>query len=163
MFDFVFHLLDDLHPILNHFPIALLVISFLLVLFARKRESLRQVEWLAFAWGATMCLPAAISGLVAHEAYETSSIHMTIEQHGLPANAGTLVMLGFAIWRYRSRRKDNDIARRNWYPAFAVIGLLWIFFVGGTGGSLTYDHGVNVRGVNPLLSSDIESSSADGH
>jgi len=32
-----------------------------------------------------------------------------------------------------------------------VLGLLWIFIVGGTGGQLVYEYAVNVRGVNPLL------------
>lgn len=152
MFQFVEHLFDDLHPILNHFPIAFLVASFLLAFAKRRWSTLAQTEWLTFAWGAIMTLPAAISGLIAHEAYEDLPIHGTIEMHGLPANLGTLVMLGIAIWRYRSRRKDvgNDVGHRNWYLAFAVAGLAWIFFVGGTGGSLTYDHGINVRGVNPL-------------
>ena len=153
MFEFTTHLLDDLHPILNHFPIALLVISFALIFARRKWSSLTQVEWLLFAWGAIMTLPASISGLVAHEAYEHSDIHGTIESHGLSANIGTVVMLIMVVWRWRSRRVDvaNDIANRSWYVAFAIIGLLWIIFVGGTGGSLTYDYGINVRGTNPLL------------
>ncbi len=150
MFQFLNHLVDDLHPALNHFPIAFLVASFLLVFAARRWSSLRQTEWLLFCWGAIMTLPAAITGLIAHEAYEESAVHMTIEQHGLPANIGTIVMLGVAIWRYRARRKGNDFGDRNWYLAFAAVGLIWIFIVGGTGGSLTYDLGINVRGTTPL-------------
>ena len=153
MFEFTTHLLDDLHPIFNHFPITLLVLSFLLYFAKRRWSSLSQTEWLMFAWGAIMTLPASVSGLVAHEAYEDSDLHGTIETHGLPANIGTVVMLIIVFWRWRSRRVDiaNDIANRNWYMAFAILGLLWIFFVGGTGGSLTYDYGINVRGMNPLL------------
>lgn len=150
MLDFVSHIFNDLHPILNHFPIAFLVTSFLLALVANRWPNVRQTEWLLFCWGAIMTLPTAITGLIAHEAYESSPVHATIEQHGLPANAGTLIMLGFAIWRYRSRQKDNDVGERSWYLLFAVIGLLWIIYVGGTGGSLTYDYGINVRGTTPL-------------
>ena len=150
MLEFVRHIVDDLHPILNHFPIAFLVTSFLLAFVARRWPGVRQTEWLLFCWGAIMTLPTAITGLVAHEAYEASPIHATIEQHGLPANAGTLIMLGVTIWRYRSRRKDNDIGERGWYLLFAICGLLWIIYVGGTGGSLTYNYGINVRGSTPL-------------
>lgn len=153
MFEFTTHLIEDLHPILNHFPIALLVLSFFLVFARRRWNSLAYTEWLLFAWGAIMTLPASISGLIAHEVYEESDLHGTIETHGLPANIGTVVMLAMVVWRWRSRRFDpaNDIGNRGWYLAFAIAGLLWIFFVGGTGGSLTYDHGINVRAVNPLL------------
>ena len=152
MFEFVGHILDDLHPICNHFPIALLSISFVLAAIKRKWQALAPTEWLLFAWGAVMTLPTAITGLISHEAYEELPIHSTIESHGLPANIGTLVMLAMVTWRWRSRRVDvaNDVGNRNWYLAFALIGLLWIFYVGGTGGSLTYDYGINVRGVNPL-------------
>lgn len=152
MFQFIEHIVDDLHPIFNHFPIALLSVSFLLAFAKRKWASLSQTEWLLFAWGALMTMPTAITGIVAHEAYEALPIHNTIESHGLPANLGTLFMLGLLIWRWRSRRKDvaQDVGNQSWYLAIAVLGLLWIFYVGGSGGSLTYDHGINVRGVNPL-------------
>lgn len=150
MFQFVEHLFDDLHPILNHFPIAFLVVSFVLTFAKRKWPTLSQSEWLLFLWGSCMTIPAAVSGIAAHEAYEELPIHGTIETHGLPANLGTIVLLGMAIWRYRSRRNGCDIGDRRWYLTFAVVGLAWIFFVGGTGGSLTYDYGINVRGVNPL-------------
>ena len=32
-----------------------------------------------------------------------------------------------------------------------AIGLALVVIVGGTGGQLTYEYGINVRGVNPLL------------
>lgn len=150
MLQFIYHIGDDLHPILNHFPIAFLVASFLLVLLRRKWATLPDVEWPLFCWGTIMALPASVSGIMAHEAYESLPIHALIELHGLPANIGTLVMICVLVWRFRSRRKGRDIAARPWYLVFAGIGLIWIFIVGGTGGSLTYDHGVNVRGVNPL-------------
>ena len=152
MFEFANHILDDLHPILNHFPIAFLVASFFLVFAKRRWTALAHTEWLLFAWGAMLTLPASITGLVAHEAYEETSVHGTIETHGLPANLGTVVMLVMVVWRWRSRRQglENDVGERTWYPIFALVGLLWIFVVGGTGGSLTYDYGINVRGVNPL-------------
>ena len=150
MFDFLNHVWDDLHPIFNHFPIAFLVGSFLLA-FARYRwAKVEPVEWFLFAWGALMCMPAAITGIMAHEAYESSPIHETIERHGLPANLGTLAMLGMLVWRYRTRKAEDDVGRKRPYLVFAALGLLWILFVGGTGGNLTYEHAINVRGVNPL-------------
>ena len=62
-----------------------------------------------------------------------------------------MLLLIAVVWRYVSRRRGQDIGNTQLYLLFAVVGLVWIFIVGGTGGSLTYDYGVNVRGVNPLL------------
>ena len=39
----------------------------------------------------------------------------------------------------------------------AAAGLIWIMLLGGTGGQLTYQYGINVRGVNPLFHESWES------
>ena len=109
------------------------------------------MEWWSFVIGALATLPATITGLVAHFPYEETNLHEAIEVHQLPSMLGTLIILIILGWRYRSRRQGQDIGKGQWYLIFAVLGLVWIFIVGGTGGSLTYDYGVNVRGVNPLL------------
>jgi len=152
MFEFVTHIIDDLHPILTHFPIALLIISFVLVFVRPFSKRFVETEWWSFALGAFLALPATISGLVAHFPYEEiEAAHEAIEVHQLPSMIGTLVMLIMLIMRLRSRRRGHDIGHAKWYFAFAIVGLIWVFIVGGTGGALTYDYGIGVRGVNPLL------------
>lgn len=151
MFDFVAHIGDDLHPIITHFPIALLIVSFVLAFVVRQKPEFDLMEWWTFAIGAFATLPATISGLVSHFPYEDTNLHEAIEVHQLPSMAGTLIILIILGLRYRSRRQGQDIGKAQWYLAFAVLGLIWVFIVGGTGGSLTYDYGINVRGVNPLL------------
>jgi hypothetical protein len=37
------------------------------------------------------------------------------------------------------------------YVGLIVLGLVWVVLLGGTGGNLVYELGVNVRGINPLL------------
>jgi uncharacterized membrane protein len=49
-----------------------------------------------------------------------------------------------------ARRRGKDISAHPLYIGIAVAGLLWLFLLGGTGGNLVYQLGVNVRGVNPL-------------
>ncbi len=57
-------------------------------------------------------------------------------------------MLG---WRWRSRRAGRDVGQSPLYLGVVAVGLVWLVVVGGTGGELTYEYGINVRGVNPLL------------
>lgn len=151
MFDFVANIGNDLHPIVTHFPIALLIVSFVLAFVIRQKPEFENMEWWSFAIGALMALPATITGVVAHFPYEETNLHEAIELHQLPSMAGTLIMLIVLALRYRSRRQGQDFGKAQWYLIFAVLGLFWVFIVGGTGGALTYDYGINVRGVNPLL------------
>jgi uncharacterized membrane protein len=156
MLEFIPNIGRDLHPILNHFPIALLTTSFVFALLKRRWSHLAQPEWILFATGSLLCIPTMVSGVVSHFPYEGTSLHEFIEVHQILGVAGSFVMLITLTWRWRSRRAAKigdrrDIGESRSWIVFAVLGIIWIFFAGGTGGSLTYDHGVNVRGVNPLL------------
>ncbi|RME80801.1 MAG: DUF2231 domain-containing protein [Caldilineae bacterium] len=151
MFGFLSTLTQDLHPMVVHFPIALFTLSFVLALAGRIWPRLREMEWLLFALGTLAALAAVVTGLAAHFPYENTDLAAIIEPHQFSALLGTLVMLGIAIGRFVSRRRGKDIGQQSWYLVFAVLGLVWIVLVGGTGGQLVYQYAVNVRGVNPLL------------
>ena len=111
MFDFVANIGNDLHPIITHFPIALLIVSFVLVFVVRQKPEFKNMEWWSFVIGALATLPATITGLVAHFPYEETNLHEAIELHQLPSMAGTLIMLIILGWRYRSRRQGQDIGK----------------------------------------------------
>jgi len=151
MFGFIDTLFTDLHPIVVHFPIAFFTLSFLLVLVGRVWPQAHQTEWLLFVLGAMTAPVAVITGLIAHFPYEDTELHALIEPHQLSAIFGTVLIIALVVWRGLSRRRGRDIGQKGWYVAIAVLGLVWIFIVGGTGGQLVYDYAVNVRGVNPLL------------
>lgn len=152
MFDFLGNLIRDLHPIVVHFPIALLVVSFTLSLFWRHNESLNATSWLLLVIGGLATLPASVTGLISHIPYEETSLAGVVEQHQILGIVGSLLTLALLAWRYWSRRKGSDIGTKPYYLAIAGIGIVWLFVLGGTGGNLVYKYGVNVEGVNPLLS-----------
>jgi len=157
MFNFLSTLTQDIHPIVVHFPIVLFTLSFAFVLVSRiwpsglGQSGLGQMEWLLLVLGVIAAPIAVISGIVAHFPYEESSVAAFIEPHQFLAFLGTLIMIAFVVWRAASRRRGNDIGEKGWYVIFAILGLVWIFVVGGTGGQLVYQYAINVRGSNPLF------------
>ncbi|MEL6188981.1 MAG: DUF2231 domain-containing protein [Myxococcota bacterium] len=138
------------HAALSHFPIALLVISFGATLLGRFRPRLRIDTFLAMAGGLGVGLFSVATGIVVHEPYEHLPIISEIQVHQFAALGGTFALVVLAVFRFLSRRKGEDLEGRAWYPLAAAVGLVWILFVGATGGDLVYEHGINVSGVNPL-------------
>ena len=64
------------------------------------------------------------------------------------------VLVGIRYW---TRRRNRDFGLRKSYLVPAGAGLIWIMLLGGTGGQLTYQYGINVRGVNPLFHESLDS------
>ena len=139
----------DLHPMLSHFPIALLVVSVGLDLAARFWPQLRPSAWLTLVLGAVMTLPTTVTGLIAHVPYEDSPAAGAIETHELLAFGTTALFIGLTAWRWRTRRRGGDAAAGWLYPGVALLGLVLLTATGYTGGSLVYDHAVGVSATVP--------------
>lgn len=138
------------HAFLSHFPMALLVVSFGATLLARIRPRVRLDTFLPLAGGIGVGLLSLATGIIVHEPYEHLPIIEEIQVHQFAALGGTFALLVVAVLRYLSRRKGADLEGRPWYPVVAAAGLVWILFVGATGGDLVYEHAINVSGENPL-------------
>lgn len=153
MFDFIQNIWLDLHPILVHFAVAGLFLSFALTLLARFRPNaaLNEASWILLVVGVLAAVPSVVTGLIAHLPYEETELASVIEPHQLLALIGTVVMIGVVFWRWRARRQGKDLHANTIYLGIVVLGLVWIFLVGGTGGNLVYELAINVRGINPLL------------
>ncbi len=153
MFNFLQTIWQDLHPILVHFAIGGLFLSFAFSLLNRLRANatLNETSWVLLAVGALAALPSVVTGLIAHEPYENTAVASAIQPHQLLGMLGTLATLALLVWRWRSRRAGKDIGQSGVYGVFALLGLAWLFVLGGTGGNLVYQFAVNVRAINPLL------------
>jgi uncharacterized membrane protein len=151
LLEFTRHLIDDLHPIFSHFPIALLVFAAALSVVSRWNDGLRETTWILLLFGALSALASAATGILAHFAYEETPLAGTIEQHQNLGLATTALFVLLTIWRWLARRMGKDNGSSWSFLACLLAGLILMTLVGGTGGSLVYDYGVNVRGVNPLL------------
>ena len=66
--------LQHLHPIFNHFPIALFVTSVGFDLLAWWRPQVRVNGWPLLWIAALMAVPTTITGLIAHIPYENTDL-----------------------------------------------------------------------------------------
>ena len=144
-------LLLDIHPMIVHFPIALLFLGVILSFASRWYPNLDEITWYLLLFGGIMTIPAIISGLISHIPYEELAVYEKIEKHEYLAFATTFLFWALIFWRWRSRRKGNDIGHSWLFLSALAIGGAMIFFVGLSGGDLVYEFGVNVRGINPLF------------
>ena len=138
---------EHLHPILIHFPIALLVSSTFFYFLARIRNS-KPVELIALAnlaAGTLISYAAVYSGLLAEEAVEhAGEIHEIVELHEKVgfAVAGAFTIL--TLWGWLSYRRAGSKV----IPLFLIVLLLataLLGFQGYMGGYLVYEAGVGVR------------------
>ena len=151
MLEFINTFRDDLHPILIHYPIDLIGFSFLLSILSIWFSTLNETSWLLLWVGSLSCIPASVSGLISHFPYEETELLKVIEIHQMLGVLGTLSMLLIVGSRFWSRCRQKDFGLSHGYRVLAAVGLIWVTLLGGTGGQLTYEYAVNVRGINPLL------------
>jgi hypothetical protein len=95
------NLLSDLlaypHPMLNHFVIALLIVSVVLDLWGRWNPAMRYTAWVTLVLGTLATIPTVITGILAHVPYEGTAVIESIEVHeqlGL-ATAALFMVLTF--------------------------------------------------------------------
>lgn len=136
-----------LHPMLVHFPIALLFTSVFFDVFGhwKDREFFRSFSlWLLFL-GLIGAVGAAASGLLSEEPVVKSGVpESAIERHEFFALLSTvvfLVLLGFR-WRFR-RRWSVTFQRLNLAGSF--LGLLFLSAAGYFGGELVFRHGAGLE------------------
>ncbi len=138
-----------LHAVLVHFPIALLLISVVLDLRAGQSILLRRAAWWSLVLGSLATLPATLTGLLAHLPYKTSPLLPLIEQHQYLAFATTTLFLVLAAWRWRMRRRGNEIGTTFLYTAGALLGVAVLLFTVYNGHTLVQVHGIGVTPSAP--------------
>ncbi len=135
-----------LHPILVHFPIALLFVSVFFDLLGAtlSRDSFREGALWLLGLGLTGGIAAAIAGGLAEETAEKAGIaESLIETHETWAQVTLVIMAILLLSRLllRNRFSTRTFAA---YLAVATVGLLTLIATGHTGGDLVYKHGAGV-------------------
>ena len=138
-----------LHPVLVHFPIALLITSVLFDAAGHvfKRDSLRDGGFWLLVLGLIGGVAASIAGSVAEEAAEKAGIaESLIETHESLAFV-TLGIFGILfLWRLFLRNQFTGKLLAI-YLFIAAIGVGTLSATGYYGGDLVYEHGAGVNVV----------------
>lgn len=147
------------HPILVHFPIALLFASVLFDLLgtALSRDSFREGALWLLGLGLTGGIVAAVAGVMAEDAAEKAGIaESLIETHETWAQVTLVIMAVLLLARLllRNRFSTRTFAA---YLAVATVGLFALIATGHTGGDLVYRHGAGVTSI-PHSSQPIDQS-----
>lgn len=155
-----------LHPMIVHFPIALLIVAFAFDLagLIARRTSLTQAALYCQVLGALGAVAAYLTGERAEEAVEhLASAHTVLERHEdlgrllmYAAIAVAVIRIGL-VWK---RKADSQGAK----ALLAAFSLGLVFLVGATGffgGQLVYNHGAGVAPIMQQLPA--RGSDADEH
>lgn len=136
-----------IHPMLVHFPIALLFVSVLFDILSRwlDRDGLREGALWLLGLGLSSGLVGAIAGGMAEHAAEQSGVaESLIETHEALAYITLAVMALLVLTRLVLRNRFTARAFAL-YLAVATVGLVAVSATGHTGGNLVYLHGAGVR------------------
>lgn len=148
--------MKPVHPILVHFPIALLVTSVVSdgIYFFTSAETLRHAGW----W---MLLAAAVAGIatVAAGLFDMSratldeAVHESVHRHMWIGIALFVVICGLTFWRW-TFYSDPAKPLSPIYLDFGLLGVALAAFQGWLGGELVYSHGVFVKQQEPKSTAD---------
>lgn len=148
--------MPNLHPMVVHFPIALLTTFLILEILSLilKSESLKTgASWMLYA-GTVGAFITVIAGFRAAATINHSDeIHAIIESHEHLGLAVLLIAIILSLWRIVFKRK---LAGSWWivYLALSIIMVIVMSFGADLGGLMVYTHGVGVKAVPKIEEGD---------
>lgn len=146
--------LNNLHPLVVHFPIALLVLFFVAESIAVWRKN---PNWQVFATGLLYAgtLFAALTVFLGFQAASNVAhdevVHGIMERHETLGVSVLVLALLLSVWRWFAGRSEN-FGIQLVFLVFAGVMNILLFFGADLGGFMVYNHGVAVNAVLPSLS-----------
>jgi uncharacterized membrane protein len=160
-----------IHPAVDHFTVALLIVAVLADLFA----SLFSTRWwlrygalalmiagTAAAWGSQLT-----GGWEAHRVWDAVKATggpglATLQRHAWLGDWLPWIFLVLAVWRLGIQLFGFMAGMRGLYLIFAILAALAISYQGYLGGKLVYDYGIGTALYNTASSSPAPQSEATG-
>lgn len=129
-----------IHPLIVHFPIALLLIAYIALLFFHLWK--REVLYILFKWnlaiGTIMAIPATIVGCVDSKVLELNEkARGALTLHENLGLATTLLFIVSMFWVLIRGQKQSKLERTA-YLMFLSISILALMLTSHLGGELVY-------------------------
>ncbi len=140
----------NLHPLLVHFPIALLPSYIALDWAGRlwKEKAFTEAAWYALLLGLVGTLVTLVTGLLAARAVPMDSPALaTLNTHKF-IGITTLVIFGIQAVCYGRNRGKYTPGKQALHTVIQLVGVALVVAVGYFGGELVYTFGI---GVTPLV------------
>lgn len=145
--------MPPLHPVVVHFPIALLVSAALVYLASLviKGRKLEQVAFGLHVGGLLMTVAAIFTGDYAeHSTAMTHEMHEIIEDHEF---LGMMSAYGFgilAVWAFLRSRSTLLLERIGFVVAFVGVTVM-LGIAAHKGGTVVYEYGAGIEPMQPHL------------
>lgn len=140
--------MHPIHPMLVHFPIALLssAVFFDLLGLRWREEECRTASLYTLGLGLAGALAAVVSGHMAEEAVEHSGVpESVLELHEGLGFATFWIFLALLGWRFATGIGFAR-ERRAVSVGLGIVGVIVLLVASYYGGSLVYDYGAGVTG-----------------
>lgn len=159
--------MKPLHPILVHFPIALLSLSVAadVVGFLADIASLRQTGWWTLLAASAGGIATVLAGFYdMSRATLSEEVHHRVHRHMRFGLVLLAAMIGLTVWRWMIY--NHDLVTPVFYLDLAVLTVALAAFQGWLGGELVYSDGVFVRqgeASGPELPASGKKAAKEGH
>ena len=143
--------MKPVHPIVVHFPIALLVLSVVadFIAFFNDNAALRNTGWWAMfgaAMGGVVTVAAGVFDM--RRATLREEVHELVHQHMKVGIALLTAIIGLTLWRWTIYAQPALPVPALYLDA-ALLAVALAGFQGWLGGELVYTYGVFVKSVEP--------------
>jgi len=134
--------MPDLHPLLVHFPVALLTFGVAadVVGWIRRKEISVTVAWWTQITGTAAILLSVASGLLAKGHVTEAGLLEKLDVHEQLAFVTAAVFVGLTLWRIGARGRIPSRV----YLLCLIMGLLLVWGTAWFGGELVYRYGIGV-------------------
>lgn len=156
--------MKPVHPILVHFPIALLFLSVVtdLVAFFTHSASLRNTGWWALVGASSGGVVAVAAGVYdMRRARLAEEVHQRVHQHMRVGFALLTAIIGLTVWRWTVFRQPA-LSVSAIYLDVALLTMGLAGFQGWLGGELVYSHGVFVQRAAPGAGAESDAQDVKG-
>lgn len=156
--------MKPVHPILVHFPIALLSLSVAadLIGYFADVASLRDTGWWALLGAALGGVATATAGLYdMQRASLSEAVHHRVHRHMRVGLVLVAAIVGLTLWRWSVQSAGGIVPMV--YLDLAVLTVALAAFQGWLGGELVYTDGVFVAQANPAAKEGDNSAPSGDH